>query len=52
MELAARTEELREGLPLFWFTPENFFPPRDPASIFSQIWETAEQPGVLQSLLP
>jgi hypothetical protein len=52
LQAAAEVRELREGLRLFWFTSERRLAPERPASLFEPIWETPNQPGTPQSILP
>ncbi len=52
--LAAATgaKELREGLRLFWFTSEKHLTPKQPNTIFQPVWESPENLGNYQTIVP
>lgn len=52
LRVAADAKELREGLQLFWSTSEERIAPERAASVFESIWETPDQPGSCQTILP
>jgi len=52
LKATAQTEELRAGLPLFWFTSENRFTTHESSSILGPIWTIPGETKVLLSVLP